>query len=91
MTGLASPELAARNLHDAWQQGDRDAGLSYAAEQAVDQLFRRPYYQVDYAGCDAEGSGFTCFYSAEGEGIKMTVAGNREEGYRVSEVSFTSS
>lgn len=87
-TGAASPELAARNLYDSWQMGDRTKAAQFATEEAVNVTFSRPFFALDFAGCDAEGSGFACSYETESEEMRMTLSGSSETGYTVETVAF---
>ena len=90
IAGAASPELAARSLYDAWQAGDRPKALQFSTQRAVDQVFNRPFFALDFAGCDAEGSGFACSYETESEELKMSITGSADTGYTVAEATFIS-
>jgi hypothetical protein len=68
--------------------GDRKKAAQFATLEAVNVTFSRPFFALDFAGCDAEGSGFACSYETESEELKMTLSGNAETGYTVDTVAF---
>jgi hypothetical protein len=59
-----------------------------AASPEVDVIFSRPFFALDFAGCDAEGSGFACSYETETEELKMTITGTAANGHTVETVTF---
>jgi hypothetical protein len=86
--GAPSPEVAARTLYDGWQAGDRTKASQFATQAAVDVVFARPAFALDFAGCDAEASGFACSFETDTEELKMTLSGNATSGFRVESAAF---
>ena len=86
--GAPSPEVAARTLFEGWQAGDRAKASQFATQAAVDVVFSRPAFTLDFAGCDAEGAGFACSYETETEELKMTLTGSATTGYRVESAAY---
>jgi hypothetical protein len=86
--GAPTPDEAARTLHDHWVDGDAEAALDTATQQAVAELFAHPGSDLDFQGCIREGSQHTCFFYYEGGGLNMIVRGNPAEGYLVTKTFF---
>jgi hypothetical protein len=91
-TRLASPELAAGHLYDAWGADDREAALRGATQAAVDLLLRGQRGTLTAAGCSPDpvlGAGhLTCSYTYEGGVVNMQTVGNHTDGYYVESASF---
>jgi peptidoglycan hydrolase-like protein with peptidoglycan-binding domain len=91
-TRLASPDLAAAHLFDAWGARDRATALSGATQAAVDLLLRGQRGALTGAGCapdDTLGAGHhICTYLFEGGGVNLQVEGDDLDGYYVESASF---
>jgi hypothetical protein len=86
--GAATPDDAARTLHDNWVAGDSAAALDSATQQAVNELFAHPGNPLEFTGCIREGVKHTCFFYYEGGGLNMIVNGSPAEGYLVTKAFF---
>ena len=98
--GLNSPQVASRNLLDAWRDDDRPRALLYADSQAVQVLFERKWAPgiVDN-GCRILGLGdpsvpgsldeFECTYQYELGVVKASAEGNERRGYRITGAART--
>lgn len=87
-SGAPSPDDAAIALHDHWVNGDSDAALETATQQAVNELFAHPGGALDFEGCIREGPKHTCLFYYEGGGLNMIVHGNPADGYLVTKAFF---
>jgi hypothetical protein len=86
-SGLATPQSAARNLWDAWRDGDGPRGGLYASSQSVKNLFRTAWTpQVRLAGCTVTSRGWLCRFEGPKLRWDLTVDGTEADGYRVSHV-----
>ena len=86
---LTSPEEAARHLFDSWKAGNRAEALKFADQDAVDEVFSRPYTGPDpeFMGCDHEVDHYFCRYRYEGGSTTYRVDGGISAGYQVTEVT----
>ncbi|HEX8858972.1 MAG TPA: hypothetical protein VGC06_07740 [Actinomycetes bacterium] len=84
---ISDPALAARQVFQAWQAGDRQRALQAATPSAVRALFAfAPTPQLRFTQCRFLRLGYDCFYSSADAGlyyIDMRVQGGASAGYRV--------
>jgi putative peptidoglycan binding protein len=89
---LASPDLAADHLHDAWGADDRVTALRNATQAAVDLLLRGSRGTLNFAGCSPDpvlGPGhFVCTYLFEGGAVNLDTRGSSTDGFYVEAASF---
>jgi hypothetical protein len=87
-SGLATPQSAARNLWDAWRDGDGPRGGLYASPQAVKTLFKTAWTpQVRLAGCTVTARGWLCRFEGPKLRWDLTIDGSETEGYRVTHLA----
>jgi murein L,D-transpeptidase YcbB/YkuD len=91
-TRLATPELAASHLYDAWGANDRRSALSGATQAAVDLVLRGQRGNLNNAGCSPDPQlgpeHFICAYTYEGGAVDFFVEGNVTDGYYVESSTF---
>ena len=91
-TRLATPDLAAKHLFDAWGARDRATALTGATQAAVDLLLRGERGTLTGVGCAVDpvlGAGHhICTYTFEGGGVNLQVRGSTLDGYYVESASF---
>jgi predicted lipid-binding transport protein (Tim44 family) len=84
---ISDPALAARQVVQAWQAGDRQRALQAATPSAVRTLFAfAPTPQLRFTQCRFVSLGYDCFYSSADVGLyylHMRVKGGASAGYRV--------
>jgi hypothetical protein len=84
---ISDPALAARQVFETWQAGDRQRALRAATPSAVRTLFAfAPTPKLRFTGCRLLGLGYDCFYSSADVGLwylDMRVEGGAAAGYRV--------
>ena len=85
LPGPTNPEGLARGLYDAWKAGDRAAAARYATPSAVNEVFARPFKQVQtnagptdqykFKDCQvqASGSAGVCTFTAQDSELDMTI------------------
>jgi hypothetical protein len=88
---LTSPEESAMHLFEAWKAGDKTKALKFAEQEAVDEVFSRPYTGPDpeFMGCDHEVDHYFCRFRYEGGSTTYRVDGGVSAGYVVTEVTQT--
>lgn len=88
---LTSPEESAKHLFEGWKAGDRTNALKFAEQEAVDDVFSRPYTGPDpeFMGCDHEVDHYFCRFRYEGGSTTYRVDGGVSAGYHVTEVAQT--
>lgn len=91
-TRLATPELAASVLYDAWGANDRQTALTGATQAAVDLVLRGQRGDLNNAGCaprpELGPEHFICAYTYEGGAVDFFVQGNAIDGYFVEAAVF---
>jgi hypothetical protein len=89
MPRISDPAMAARQVFQAWQAGDRQRALQAATPAAVRTLFAfKPSQakELRFTGCHPGTPGYDCFYLSTNVGlyyIDMRVQGGASAGYRV--------
>ena len=85
LPGPTNPEGLARGLFDAWKAGDRGAAARFATPSAVNEVFARPFKQVQtnagptdqykFKDCQvqASGSAGVCTFTAQDSELDMTI------------------
>jgi hypothetical protein len=88
---ISNPALAAGELFQAWQAGDRQRARQAATPSAVRTLFAfAPTAGLRFADCRYSSLGYDCFYSSTDVGLwylDMRVEGGASAGYRVVSVN----
>jgi hypothetical protein len=88
---ISAPALAAGQVFQAWQAGDRRHALQAATPNAVRTLFAfAPTQRLRFTGCRYSGLGYNCFYTSTDVGlwyVAMRVEGGASAGYRVVSVN----
>lgn len=89
-TKIDDPALSGQQLYQAWQAGDRAAALNNASATAVNVLFNhsKDLSNWQFRLCEPRAGEYDCFYSFEGGGVTMRVAGQPTTGYNVQSVNF---
>lgn len=90
ITKIDDPALSGQQLYQAWQAGDRPAALNNASATAVSRLFNhsKNLSNWQFRLCERRAGEYDCFYSFEGGGVTMRIAGQPTTGYRVQSVDF---
>jgi hypothetical protein len=90
VTKIDDPALSGQQLYQAWQAGDRAAALNNASTAAVSVLFNhsKNLSNWQFRVCEPQAGEYDCFYSFEGGGVIMRVAGQPTTGYNVQSVNF---
>jgi len=88
--GTTDAERTAQKLYQAWKAGDRAAALKTASQPAITSLFTHSATlpNLQFRVCENRDTGFDCFYSFEGGGMKMQLEKGGSTGYRVESVNF---
>jgi hypothetical protein len=88
---ISDPAVAARQLFQAWQAGDRQRARQAATPSAIRTLFAfTPTQGLRFTSCRLLGLGYDCFYSSTDVGLyylDMRVKGGASAGYRVVSVN----
>jgi serine/threonine protein kinase len=83
------PESASYDLFLAWKAGDKIRALQFASPQAVDAMFQLHYTptfrEPNDLNCSQEGPGLKDFCFSQSTGFSMTVIGDGDGGYKVSQ------
>ena len=91
-TRLATAELAASHLYDAWGANDRRTALTGATQAAVDLVLRGQRGDLHNAGCAPQPElgpdHFICAYTYEGGAVDFFVRGNTIGGFYVESAAF---
>jgi peptidoglycan hydrolase-like protein with peptidoglycan-binding domain len=89
---VATPQLAAQHLYNAWGANDRRAALTNATQAAVDLVLRGQRGDLMDAGCTPDpvlGPGhYVCAYTYEGGAVSFNVRGGSTDGYYVESAQF---
>jgi len=85
LPGPTNPEGLARGLFDAWKAGDRGAAARFGTPSAVNEVFARPFKQIQTSGgptdqykfkacqVQASGSAGVCTFTAQDSELDMTI------------------
>jgi len=93
MTDLVrDPEVAARQLYDAWQAKDRRAARTIASDPAIAKIFAVTPVPMTYHACQRTDVGeFQCVYRNAKDDFEVwfKVTGGASAGYHVDAVSLS--
>ena len=85
LPGPTNPEGIARGLFNAWKAGDRGTAARFATPSALNEVFARPFKQVQtsagptdqykFKACQvqASGSAGVCTFTAQDSELDMTI------------------